>query len=324
LSEDRKKSWGFDQAWVVLDPSIHLSPALLSQWLVGALLWRSIPRGGTFMQIHAQELLLLVVVAIGIAIGIIIVRCSYRGRNMNIKVVSLPKANIAGIPDLELAFYVHVGHLRNELMTIEKFLVWTLNNPPGEILSDLNVSQDLVIIRLLAGKLWEGWQLLQVSYFATKVSQSIASKLSRETSQALTELKNYFSRTNDIDMIRNEFAFHYSPDRIREQLAKVEDTDQLSIYLAEKNVNCFYQFAEAIADSAMLEAVHQGDFDAAIKKLSTRVMNVTLTFIEFCDGCLNYMMETYLLAGQDPVNIRKVKLSGLLRKDQITLPFFVG
>ena len=71
----------------------------------------------------------------------------------------------------------------------------------------------------------------------------------------------------------------------------------------------------------MLDAVHKGDFEEPITKLSQRVVNITLTFITFCDGCLDYMMEAFFLDGKTDVRI--VELTDLSHRDQMTLPFFV-
>jgi hypothetical protein len=167
---------------------------------------------------------------------------------MKIKVVPVPKSHLETIPEAELAFYTHFGHVRNELLVIEKFLYWTTKNKAdGDVLSDVNVFQELTIIRLLAGKLWEGWQLLNNRAYS-KTLVSLETKLNPKTRTALKELGAYFdNKKNIIEEIRNRFAFHYDPSLIGKQLSRVEETDHLAIYLAPKTVNCFYQFSEAIA-----------------------------------------------------------------------------
>src|SRR5437763_1285387 len=111
---------------------------------------------------------------------------------MDVHIIPIPKDKLDKMPEMERAFYLHIGHLRNEIMIIERLLWWNNNNPSGnDILSTVNVSQGLIFIRLLAGKLWEGWELLRPAYFATKLSQSIEPDLSEETKAALAELKDY-------------------------------------------------------------------------------------------------------------------------------------
>jgi hypothetical protein len=150
---------------------------------------------------------------------------------MRIDVVPVPKSILKSIPDAELAFYTHFGHVRNELLVIEKFLIWTMNNQTdGDVLSNVNVFQELTIIRLLAGKLWEAWLLLDNKAYS-KILQALRTKLNPKTRTTLEELEAYFdNKKNMIEMIRNRFAFHYDPSLIGKQMSKVEETDRLSIY----------------------------------------------------------------------------------------------
>jgi hypothetical protein len=242
---------------------------------------------------------------------------------MRIKVVPVPTSHLDTIPEAELAFYAHFGHVRNELLVIEKFLLWTTkNHADGDVFSDVNVFQELTIIKLLAGKLWEAWQLLNNQAYS-KILASLRTELNSKTRTTLEELEAYFdNKKNMIGKIRNRFAFHYDPSLIRNQLSRVEERDHLAIYLAPKSVNCFYQFSEVIADSAMLNVVKGGDYKGATKRLGKEVIDITVKFIGFCDGCLGHMMETYLLPDATELRTRTVEVD-VLRKDQMTLPFFV-
>ena len=178
---------------------------------------------------------------------------------MKIHSISVTKAKLDKIPEIERAFYVHIGHLRNELMVPRKLLERSVKNPPDNpVLGDVNFSQSFIIARLLAGKLWEGWELMRKAYFSTKLSLMIESKLPEDTKDALGNLKKYFGKKNVIDSVRNEFAFHYNAQRVRTQLFLVEETDNLKIYAAETE-DVLFQFSEIIVGSAMLGAVQTGD-----------------------------------------------------------------
>jgi len=107
---------------------------------------------------------------------------------------------------------------------------------------------------LLAGKLWEGWELIRKTYFSTKLSLSIESKLPDDTLEALGKLKKYFGKKNIIGSLRNEFAFHYDAQRVRAQLSLAEETDTWKIYVAETE-DVFFQLSENIVSSPMLGAL---------------------------------------------------------------------
>jgi hypothetical protein len=240
---------------------------------------------------------------------------------MKIYSVPITKAQLDKIPELERAFYIHLGHLRNELMVLLKFLTWSVHTTSDNpVLVDVNVCKSFIISRLLAGKLWEGWELMRKAYFATKVSMSIESNLPDDTKIVLAGLKKYFGKKNVIDGVRNQFAFHYDPQRIRTQLASVDESDSLKIYVAETADNNFFQVSDIIAGSAMLETVEPGDYVAATTKFITDMIDVCVQFVKFCDGCLDYMMQNYMTGNAEGIDAEEVEIPD--PPDDIQLPYF--
>jgi hypothetical protein len=236
---------------------------------------------------------------------------------MKIYTIHVSKAQLDQIPEIERAFYVHVGHLRHELMFLKKLLELSAKESSEiPVLQDVALSQQFIISRLIAGKVWEGWELMRKAYFSTKLSLAISSALPDDTKEALGALKRYFGKKNIIDSLRNEFAFHYDPLRVRTQLARIEETDKLKIYVAETE-DVFFQFSDSIVGSAMLEAVQPSDFVAAAEKFFSEIMNVSSQLVDFCDGCLHYMIETYIGYPSEETEIPDPPHSGDLR-----LPFF--
>src|ERR1043165_7751474 len=108
---------------------------------------------------------------------------------MQIKVATLSKAKLDAIPEAERAFYVHIGHLRNELTILNRLLLWINNNPYDNLVQgSVNLGQGLTITKLLAGKLWEGWELLNKVYFPAKLGLIIEPNLSQTAKKAMQEL----------------------------------------------------------------------------------------------------------------------------------------
>jgi len=237
---------------------------------------------------------------------------------MKIKSIRVTKAKLDTIPEIERAFCVHIGHLRNELMVLRKLLERSAKHPPDNpVLGDVHFSQSFIMARLLAGKLWEGWELLKKAYFSTKLALMIESNLPDDAKDSLRNLKKYFGNKNVINKVRNEFAFHYDHQRVRTQLSLVEETDNLKIYAAE-NEDVLFQFSEVIVGSAMLEAVQPGDFVAATEKFFTEMMGISGQLVVFCDGCLHYMIKTYI--GYDQAE--ETEIPDPPKCDDLRLPCF--
>lgn len=124
---------------------------------------------------------------------------------MKLYVMHIEKDKFDNVPDVERAFYVHLGHLRNELMVLVKFLKASINKPSDNpILFDVQVAQTFLLSRILAGKVWEGWQLSKQLYIGTSVRLAIERRLPEEIRCAFRELEQYFeTKKNLINVVRN-------------------------------------------------------------------------------------------------------------------------
>lgn len=175
---------------------------------------------------------------------------------------------------------------------------------------------------MLAGKVWEGWQLVKRS-FVDAVRVTIEGALPEEPKCAFRALEEYFAtKKNLINMVRNRFAFHYDPSQIKKQLKAVDETDKLRIYVGEKEANIFYQMSEVIAAKAMLDAIELGNFQGANAKLMKEVTEISRYFIKFCDGCLVHMSDNYLGRDRQSLNPEEIELPDVPSRDEIEVPFF--
>ena len=96
--------------------------------------------------------------------------------------------------------------------------------------------------------------------------------------------------------VRNHFAFHYAPDKIKLALADLEEPTNLTIYLSEQTGNTYYQFSETIVNSAMLDGIKKGDYEAAVRKLMKQVTAVAGNFISFADAWLTFVLPRRILS----------------------------
>jgi hypothetical protein len=236
---------------------------------------------------------------------------------MKIHTIDVTKEQLDQIPHLERAFCVHIGHLRHELMVLKKLLELSAKETPDDsILRDVHLSQQFIIARLLAGKVWEGWELIRKAYFGTKLSLIIEKELPDDTRTALDTLKKYFRTKNLIGCVRNEFAFHYDPSRVQSQLGVVEPTDNLKIYIAETG-DPFFQLSDVILLGALLDAVQNDDSVAAAEKFLKETMVMSSQLVDLCDGCLHYMIKRYIGYGSEEVEVPDPP-----RCDELRLSFF--
>jgi len=62
--------------------------------------------------------------------------------------------------------------MHNEFITLTKISAWSTPTVPSAntIEAAVSNSQGLMISKILAGKLYEGWQLMHKAYFSSKLS----------------------------------------------------------------------------------------------------------------------------------------------------------
>lgn len=239
-------------------------------------------------------------------------------------VVPVTKAKLDSIPEDARVFFVHVGHLRNELMALQKLILASQQHEAtNEILISMRTYQHLMLIKLLAGKLREGWELLTRLYFGAKLSLNYEQRLQMVGLEAIAALKKYFGKKGLMHDVRNNFAFHYSPEQIKLILADLEESD-LKIYWSDQTGNRFYQFSETIANIAMLEGIYKGDYVAALHKLMDQVLAVSRDFVTFCDAWIALVLQEYFPEIDSSDKLEKVTLSDLPKIEDIGLSYFIS
>jgi hypothetical protein len=135
------------------------------------------------------------------------------------------------------------------------------------LLVEARNAQFLTLGRLLTGRIYECWRLLQSAFFQTRISRSYEPRVDEKARGALEALKKYFGRINLIENVRNKFAFHYEPDQIAAGHAKLGDGDPLDVYLSKTNANTLYVFADAIVGRALMESINSSDHTKSVAAL---------------------------------------------------------
>jgi hypothetical protein len=242
---------------------------------------------------------------------------------MKLLKVAIPKSKLVLIPEDERIFFVQLTYLLNELYILQKSIYFSTQETSNVIERKGRNSQALFFVRIQAGKLFEGWELLQKKFFSTKISQKYEIEFSDLGRNSLTELKRYFGKENIISMIRNEFAFHYShesSDKIKELILDVPDSEVFEMYLSEEHGNCLYDISQVLVNIAILNSIDSSDTQKALEKILQEVHQVTKWFLDFGGDCVLIIMKNSgLQHGEieipDPPSINEVILPYFVRKE---------
>jgi hypothetical protein len=144
--------------------------------------------------------------------------------------VEFTKAQLDRLPKEDRIFFVQLTHFLDELAILHKCLIvttQTMSSAAGAEKMAQRV-QAMFFVRMLAGKLNEGWDMLKNSYARTRprnrrghppANELIPGKyynhLHNEMKNLLAKLTGYFSQgSNLIYTIRNKYSFHYDNEEI--------------------------------------------------------------------------------------------------------------
>jgi len=248
------------------------------------------------------------------------------GKNMKLTKINISKAELLSIPEKELELFIQLTNFNNDVNILQKLMVISGNSrekaSQNEIVGRSLSSQGLFFMRIQAGKLYEGWNMLDKHFFNNKVfSLEYNKNGSFKGKEALSNIKNYFRGNNFIKEIRNKYAFHYSKEsseKMMKQIANAPDLEIFEIYLSEESGNCFYSIAHDLLNTSILEDINSGDKAKAMDKFFQEIISTTKYFLDFTQDCILVISKKYL-----QLNCEEVQIPDPPSLDDITLPFFV-
>lgn len=238
----------------------------------------------------------------------------------------MSKAELLSIPEKELELFIQLTNFNNDVNILQKLMVISGNSrekaSQNEIVGRSLSSQGLFFMRIQAGKLYEGWNMLDKHFFNNKTfSEEYNQKGSPQSKKNLSNLKKYFGKKNLIENIRNTYTFHYSKESSKnmvKQIINAPDLEVFEIYLSEEYGNCFYSIAHDLLNTSILEDIDSNDRAEAMNKFFQEIIDISKWFLDFTQDCIRVISEKYL-----QLNCEEVEIPEPPSLNDIRLPFFV-
>lgn len=249
-----------------------------------------------------------------------LIRDSYK---MELFEVNITKEQLKLIPKTERIFFILLTHMANILYTLRKLTLFcaTGREESSKIVRRAENSQALLMVRLTAGYLWEGWKLLDINYFGSCISKDYDNLLSDDAKKYLNDMKLYFRNKNNVNTIRNKFAFHLlqkTPELISELIER-DATEKYSLYFNENAGLCFYELPDTLINHAIFRLV-KGETDwECLENLEKEIGDTTQKYLAFANDFVSQLYKKYLLS----LNLQKIDLQEPPKMDEIVIPYFV-
>jgi len=238
--------------------------------------------------------------------------------------ITLSRQQLDVIPANERRLLILLAHAANELNILAKLFHFTAqasSEIPMLLLAEN--AQGLVVGRLLTGKIYEFWQLLQTSFFGSALSKTYQCQFDAEALAALNALKHYFSRENIIATVRNKFAFHYNPAQIDAGYEALVEGDALEVYLAQHNVNSLYAFGDIIVGRAMLESINPTDHRAAFEMLIAQTSEIVSHIDTVISQIMAICFKAYLGRDLYALGAKIMEIEGAPDSQEVAIPYFI-
>jgi hypothetical protein len=236
----------------------------------------------------------------------------------------LTRKQLDAIPEAERTLIVLLAHAANELSVLGKMLHFSsISLGEHSLLIQARNAQFLALGRLLTGRIYECWKLLQSAFVQTRLSKAYEPRFDEKARDALEALKKYFGRTNLIENVRNKFAFHYDPDQIAAGYATLSDGDPLDVYLSKTNANTLYVFADTIVGRSLMENISPSDHTKSIAALLDETSAAIAWLNEVIGACLLTCLELHVGGNLYSLGAQAVEIDGAPDWKNIPLPFFI-
>jgi hypothetical protein len=238
--------------------------------------------------------------------------------------ITLSKEQLAGIPVQERNLFILLGHAANEVGVLAKLFHYCAGNHFEEpILEKAELTQAMLLGRLLTGKIYEFWKLMQNGYFGTGLSKTYRDILDEEARSTLEAMKRYFGQDNLIARVRNGHAFHYDVQQIEDGFRAVVEGEALDIFLSKSNANSLYAFSDTIAGRAMLEAICPADPANAMNLLIVETSRAVAWINAVTGGLMMKCLERYLGGDLYSLGAEVITLKDAPSSQTVSIPYFV-
>lgn len=165
----------------------------------------------------------------------------------------------------------------------------SFREPPDELEQMANSVLVGVLLKTLASKLYQGWEVVEKSFYGAQVGKAPWLRTNVALQSALDQLRVYFSKPNPIAEIRNRFGSHYDTEPLAPHLDAVLADNGFEMLYGDKVANYFYTTSELATWSAVLGTTDETVFPARMKELVLEVADKAGDFFEF----LNRVAEAF-------------------------------
>jgi hypothetical protein len=230
-------------------------------------------------------------------------------------------------------------HAHNELTTFNRVLMYSMTPfGAGELHDSAQSVQMWSMLQVLAGKLYETWNMLDERFLRTNPPDPAIASLSVNHKQSLRWLSDYFGigknkTDNPLRFVRDKTAFHYdklSLDEAVKHLAVLENT----VYVAQHPANSLYYLGTAVVFRTIFTAVadktqlaggqpHGDSTKVGFNIVAEDAKHANFHMHNVLYGLISYLLEAALKMPLEELDQIRIPIRDAPDPDTVPLPAFI-
>ena len=245
--------------------------------------------------------------------------------NLELTRFSITDEQLSQMPIKDAVVLMQMAYLSNTLDALQNLFVCTMTtkDDDDEVMRDANATMHNLVARVLAGVVFDAWQVFGRSFFDTGLSMIDEPKLKEEGKNALAEVTKYFGRRNLIKGIGEKLWFHCDPDEIRSEIKHRRAAGMEHVFfLGPQQGYSLFHAAESIVSMAMVRSVGldvgEDSAEVAYADFHDEVTTVARQLCVLAHHCVAAILNKHFPEGGSTVTA-----TGIPRMDEVRIPYFV-
>ena len=241
--------------------------------------------------------------------------------------IPVPKEPLRKMPKDERVLFLLMGYASNQLSMLQKLLNFSTNRTPDvEVEQHATGAQTQMLLRLMVGTLHEAWELVTTRFIKNPLAKDYLGSLDPAGQQAFDALKQQFGRSNLLNAVRNNYAFHYPSNDEAEAAFEAafsdgELDDYWNLYFSRHGFNSLFFLSDLIFVHGIGKKVGGIDLEQTQSTLMSEVSAASANLIEFARAFVAAAWVKHF--GAEMVAKDIVTVSDAPDVDEVWLPFFV-
>jgi hypothetical protein len=181
--------------------------------------------------------------------------------------LTITQAEFKTAPERERLFYLKLGVLANEVGSLNKLSLFSLNQRDDRmVVKRASSVLAMLWLRLLAGRLYEAHAVITKGYNPLKLAYQ--SHMKGDGTNSYRKLNAYFADPeNLVKAVRHKLAFHTDDDVFKAAVHMMDDDEDVVDYMCQQRGNTLFWGGEAALVCAMRHLAGNSDAEATYARL---------------------------------------------------------